>query len=63
MRNPIKIFQAWNLNRRQKKINNEYEEQGLTDEILDKQLELNAKRAELNLPDKTKIINDEGFVQ
>ena len=63
MMNPIKLIQAWDLKRQQEKLNKEYEQYGLTDEILEKQMELNAKRNKLNIPDETEIINDEGFVQ
>lgn len=61
--NPIKLIQAWDLKRQQEKLNKEYEQYGLTDEILEKQIELNTKRNKLNIPDKNEIINDEGFVQ
>lgn len=63
MINPIKLIQAWDLNRKQAKLNEEYEKCGLTDEILDKQVELNIKRNELDIPDKSEIVNDEGYVQ
>lgn len=63
MINPIKIFQAWDLNRKQEKLNKEFEEQGFTDEILEKQVELNQKRNKLDITDKSEVVNDEGFVQ
>lgn len=36
-----------------------YEEEGLTDEILDKQIEINKKRNELNLPDREEFIYED----
>jgi len=36
-----------------------YEEQGLTDEILDKQIEINKKRNELDLPDREEFIYED----
>ena len=35
----------------------------LNDVILVKQVEINTLRSELDLPDKSEIINDEGFAQ
>lgn len=51
------------LNLMQEEIDREYAEKGLVDEVLDKQIELNARRNELNVEDETIIINKEGFVQ
>ena len=62
MKNPIRIIQAWNLNRKQADLNKKYELYGLTDEILDKQVELNKKRHELDIHDKTNVIYED-FVQ
>jgi len=36
-----------------------YEEEGLTDEILTKQLEINKKRNELDLPDREEFIYED----
>ena len=36
-----------------------YEEEGLTDEILDKQIEINKKRNELDLPDREEFIYED----
>ena len=36
-----------------------YEEQGLTDEILDKQIEINKRRNELDLPDREEFIYED----
>ena len=46
----------------QKEINKLYEEKGLTDEVLDRQVALNQKRNELDISDPTKRIW-ENFVQ
>lgn len=62
MKNPIKIIQAWNINRKQADLNKKYELYGLTDEILDKQVELNKKRHELDIRDKNNVIYED-FVQ
>ncbi|WP_405286282.1 hypothetical protein [Methanobrevibacter sp.] len=62
MMNPIKLIQAWDLNRKQESIRSMIEKYGLTDDILDEQVKLNQRRRELNIPDSTKVIND-GFVQ
>ena len=44
------------IKNKQKHINKLYEKHGLTDEILTMQIELNKKRNELNISDKTKRI-------
>ena len=62
MKNPIKIIRAWNINRKQADLNKKYELFGLTDEILDKQVELNKKRHELDIRDKNNVIYED-FVQ
>lgn len=43
-------------------INKQYSDEGLTDEVLEKQVELNIKRNKLNIPDK-KNLNSEGWSQ
>lgn len=62
MKNPIKIIRAWNINRKQADLNKKYELYGLTDELLDKQVELNKKRHELDIRDKNNVIYED-FVQ
>ena len=62
MKNPIKIIIGWNLNRKQADLNEKYELYGLTDELLDKQVELNKKRHELDIRDKNNVIYED-FVQ
>lgn len=51
------------LNDMQDEINESYEQEGLTDEVLDKQIELNAMRHELDVTDERKIVNKDGFAQ
>lgn len=50
-----------NLKNRQRRLNEMFEEEGLTDEILREQLEINKKRNELDLHDPES--EDDGFVQ
>ena len=50
------------LQSRQKQINKMFEEEGLTDEILKEQLEINKRRHELDIHDPTEEIDD-NFVQ
>ena len=52
MWNPIKIIKKWKLDRKQAKINKEYETEGYSDEILEKQIEINEKRYKENLKEK-----------
>lgn len=51
------------LNRKQKKVYKLMEQEGYSDEVLEKQVEINIKRNELDLIDKSEIVNDEGYVQ
>ena len=50
------------LNKKQKEINKLYEKEGLTDRVLEMQVELNKERNEYNIPDG-EFVNDEGFSQ
>lgn len=56
-----------NLSNRQKEINRMFEEEGLTDEILKKQIELNKERHRLDIHDssETVYVDEDGkvFVQ
>lgn len=56
-----------NLSNRQKEINRMFEEEGLTDEILKKQIELNKERHRLDIhdPTETVYVDEDGkvFVQ
>ena len=55
-------FHEWNLNRKQADVEDQMGKYGLTDELLETQVEINEKRHELDIPDKKEIIYDE-FVQ
>jgi len=57
-----KWFTKRSLDKEQKEINELYNKDGLTDEVLERQIALNIERNELNLPD-TSELNDEGFAQ
>ena len=50
------------INREQKKIKSEIKKNGLTDELLERQVKLNQKRNKHNISDKSKRIYKE-FVQ
>ena len=59
MSNFIKKIQIRN---KQRSINKKYEKEGLTDEILDAQIELNKMRHEHNIADEKQVIYEE-YVQ
>ena len=67
MESDEKFIQRINLQNRQKQINKMFEEEGLTDEILKKQIELNKERHRLNIndPTETLYVDEDGkvFVQ
>ena len=58
-----KKYNTWKLNRMQAIVNKEYAAKGLTDDVLEKQIQINKKRHKLNIPDPNQPTNDEGFVQ
>ena len=62
-----KFLQRVNLTNRQKEINRMFEEEGLTDEILKRQIELNKERDRfvINDPSETVYVDEDGkvFVQ
>lgn len=58
----MKIIDDIRLRIKQILINREYEKNGLTNEVLDKQIEINKERNKLNIPDPTKKIYED-FVQ
>ena len=63
MLNILNIFRKRDINKKQRDLNERYGKEGLTDEILDEQVELNKLRSKYNIVDETEIVNDEGFVQ
>lgn len=57
-----KYLKKIQLKNRQRVINKKYKKEGLTDEILEKQVELNQLRHELDISDSSKKIYD-NYVQ
>lgn len=51
------------LKKKQEIVNELYAREGLTDEVLDLQVEINKLRHEHDIVDKSEIINEEGYVQ
>lgn len=58
----IKKLRAWNINRKQSDLNKEFKLYGMSEGLLEKQIELNMKRHEHDIPDKNQL-NDEGYSQ
>lgn len=57
------FLQKISLKNKQKRINEMFEEEGLTDEILHEQIEINKKRNEHDIHDPNEIIDDGEYVQ
>lgn len=55
----LKIIQ---LKNKQRDIEKKYQKEGLSDEVIDAQVEINKLRNELDLPDETKFVF-ENYVQ
>jgi len=55
-------FKKIQLKNKQRAIDKQYEREGLTDEVLDAQVELNMLRNELDIPDSENFVY-ENFVQ
>ena len=53
------LIRKHKLNRKQKKIDKLYKKDGLTDEVLDMQLEVNAMRYEYKIPDPNQKVYQE----
>lgn len=51
-----KLINNYKLNIEQKKINKLYEKNGLTDEVLERQISVNKKRNKMNIPDSQERI-------
>lgn len=59
-----KKFYKIYLGFKQKRINKQLEKKGFTDEILEKQIALNIRRSELNIPDEKELLSEAvDFVQ
>ena len=59
---PKKFLKIIQLKNKQKAINKQYEEEGLTDNVLKQQMEVNKLRHELDISDDSKRVY-ENFVQ
>ncbi|WP_295612146.1 hypothetical protein [uncultured Methanobrevibacter sp.] len=62
MNNDERVKMEVQLRNEQRVLNRKYEKEGLTDEILDKQIEINKRRHELDIADESKRVY-ENFVQ
>lgn len=60
MFNVEKFIKKINLRNKQRIVNKKYREDGLTDEVLEMQIEINTERYLYDIPDD---LNDEGFCQ
>lgn len=58
----IKRYHKWRIDKKQKEVNQLLERDGFTDEVLEKQVAINKKRAKHNIVDESKIIHDK-YVQ
>lgn len=62
MFNPVKKIIGWNLNRKQVDIEKDVERFGYSDDILERQVEINQKRAKYNITDESELVSEE-YVQ
>ena len=58
----IKKYHKWRIDKEQEKVNQLLESEGFTDEVLERQVAINKKRAKHNIVDGSKIIHDK-YVQ
>ena len=58
----FKKYHKWRINREQKKIKELIKSEGYSDEVLERQVAINKRRAKHNIVDESKIINDK-YVQ
>jgi len=58
----IQMLEEIKLRNRQRYINKMFEEEGLTNKVLNEQIKINKKRNELNLTDKSETIHKD-YVQ
>ena len=56
--NPVKRYRKWRINREQEKVTKLLEKDGFTDEVLERQVAINKKRAKHGIIDESKIIQD-----
>ena len=57
-----KFFKSIQLKNKQRAVTKEYERDGLTENVLEQQVQINTERHELDLPDSDNFVFD-GFVQ
>lgn len=57
-----KFIRKISLKNKQRAVDKQYEEEGLTDDVLEKQIEINRIRYEKDIPDEQEIIYDK-YVQ
>ena len=58
----IQMLEEIKLRNRQRYINKMFEEEGLTNKVLNEQIKINKKRNELDLTDKSEVIHKD-YVQ
>lgn len=58
----IKFIKKTNLRNKQREVDKLYEKEGLTDEVLEKQIEINKERHKHDLPDENEFVYEK-FVQ
>ena len=58
----IQMLEEIKLRNRQRYINKMFEEEGLTNQVLNEQIKINKKRNELDLTDKSEVIHKD-YVQ
>lgn len=57
-----RYIESIRLQNKQRYVNKMFEEEGLTNKVLNEQIKINKKRNELNLTDKSEVIH-KGYVQ
>ena len=62
MFNPIKKIIGWNLNRKQADIKKDMERFGYSDDILERQVEINQKRNKHDITDESELVYED-YVQ
>ena len=58
-----RYIESIRLQNKQRYVNKMFEEEGLTNKVLNEQLEINRKRNELDIHDPNEELDDEKFVQ
>lgn len=58
----IKFIKKINLRNKQREVDKLYEKEGLTDEVLEKQIEINKEGHKHDIPDENEFVHEE-YVQ